>query len=182
MEANGGWRGWGSGRMIKTNHSISFVTYFKLTCWLTTTILLKMNENIHDLIQHHGRFHQPGRYLHKKKVWPDCDILTTTGEGTNEPMCFMLNETLGYKINHLLSILNYKSNSLKYIYPSIFIASIRPFSTPPIWGTVIMWARCSFFFKWRASPGGLRNHCYHVLSIRLSCHHAEVVIQLSFSA
>ena len=97
------------------------------------------------------------------------------GEGTNEPMCFMLNETLGCKINHLLSILNYKSNSLKYIYPSIFIASIRPFSTPPIWGTVIMWARCSFFFKWRASPGGLRNHCYHVLSIRL-CYKAEVVI------
>ena len=79
MEANGGWRGWGSGRMIKTNHSwkkyswmnifflyISFVKYFKLTCWLTTTILLKMN-----LIQHQGSFHQPGRYLHKKKVWPD---------------------------------------------------------------------------------------------------------------
>ena len=82
-----------------------------------------MNENIHDLIQHHGRFHQPGRYLHKKKVWPDCDILTTTGEGINEPMCFMFNETLGYKINHLLSILNYKSNSLKYIH-------IHPSSSP----------------------------------------------------
>ena len=31
------------------------------------------------------------------------------------------------------------------------------------------------FLKWRASPGGLRNHCYHVLSIRL-CYKAEVVI------